>query len=49
MPVNKDALKRYRIIDRMLSNPNRDFTTGDILKRVNQECPHVNKNDPEGY
>lgn len=41
MPVNKDALKRYRIIDRMLSNPNRDFTTGDILKRVNQECPHV--------
>lgn len=27
MPVNKDALKRYRIIDRLLSNPNRDYTT----------------------
>lgn len=41
MPVNKDALKRYRIIDRMLSDPNRDLTTGDILRRVNQECPQV--------
>ena len=43
MPVNKDALKRYRIIDRLLSNPNRDFTTEQILKYVNQECPNVSK------
>ena len=41
MPVNKDALNRYRIIDRLLSNPNRDFTTDQILKLVNQECPKV--------
>ena len=41
MPVNKDALKRYRIIDRLLSNPNRDFTTSQILRLVNRECPKV--------
>lgn len=41
MPINKDALKRYRIIDRMLSDPNRDYTTADIHKAVNWECPNV--------
>ena len=41
MPVNKDALKRYRIIDRLLSDPNRDYTTDRILKEVNQECEQV--------
>lgn len=41
MPVNKDALKRYRIIDRLLSDPNRDYTTDKILKEVNQECEQV--------
>ena len=43
MPVNKDALKRYRIIDRILSDPNRDYTTDDILDKVNRECDHVSK------
>ena len=43
MPVNKDALKRYRIIDRILSDPNHDYTTDQILKKVNQECPNVTK------
>ena len=41
MPVNKDALKRYRIIDKLLSDPNRDYTTDRILKEVNQECEQV--------
>ena len=41
MPVNKDALRRYRIIDRLLSDPNRDYTTDRILKEVNQECEQV--------
>lgn len=41
MPVNKDALKRYRIIDRLLSDPNRDYTTEKILKEVNKECEKV--------
>lgn len=39
MPVNKDALGRYRIIDRLLSDPNHDYTTADILKQVNRQCP----------
>ena len=43
MPVNKDALKRYRIIDKLLSDPNRDYTTDQILMKVNQECPNVTK------
>lgn len=43
MPVNKEALKRYRIIDRILSDPNHDYTTDQILKKVNQECPNVSK------
>ena len=43
MPVNKDALKRYRIIDRLLSDPNHDYTTDDILTRVNRECDSVSK------
>ena len=41
MPVNKDALKRFRIIDRLLSAPNRDYTTDDIAYRVNRECTPV--------
>lgn len=43
MPVNKDALKRYRIIDKILSDPNHDYTTDDILARVNRECDKVTK------
>lgn len=43
MPVNKDALKRYRIIDKILSDPNHDYTTDDILIKVNRECEHVSK------
>ena len=43
MPVNKDALKRYRIIDRLLADPNHDYTTDYILKQVNYECPNVTK------
>lgn len=34
MPVNKDAMARYRIIDRMLADPNRNYTTKEILKEV---------------
>lgn len=41
MPVNKDALKRYRIIDKLLSDPNRDYTTDKILREVNQSCEQV--------
>lgn len=38
MPVSKDALSRYRIIDRLLSDPNHDYTTNDILRCVNRDC-----------
>jgi predicted DNA-binding transcriptional regulator YafY len=41
MPVNKDALKRYRMIDRILSDPNRDYTTEEIREKVNLECKKV--------
>lgn len=34
MPINKDALKRYQIIDEMLADPNRDYTTSEIHRRV---------------
>ena len=37
MPVNKDALKRYRVIDRLLSDPNHDYTTEQILQYVKRE------------
>lgn len=37
MPVNKDALKRYRVIDKLLSDPNHDYTTGQILQYVKRE------------
>lgn len=37
MPVNKDALKRYRVIDRLLSDPNHDYTTEQIMNYVNRE------------
>lgn len=40
MPINKDALKRFRIIDRLLSDPNHDYTTAKILREVNLECDH---------
>ena len=36
MPVNKNALKRYKIIDKMLSDPNNEYTTDDIMKYVNR-------------
>ena len=41
MPVNKDALARYRIIDRMLADPQKDYTTKEIEKAVSRECPAV--------
>lgn len=41
MPVNKDALARYRIIDRMLADSHKDYTTKDIEKAVARECPRV--------
>ena len=34
-------MARYRIIDRMLADPNRDYTTAHIMKAVLRECPHV--------
>lgn len=41
MPVNKDAMARYRIIDRMLADPHKDYTTKDIEKAISRECPKV--------
>ncbi|MBR6002894.1 MAG: WYL domain-containing protein [Bacteroidales bacterium] len=41
MPVNKDAMGRYRIIDRMLADPQKDYTTGEIWQAVSRECPSV--------
>lgn len=38
MPVNKDAMARYRIIDQMLADPNRSYTTREIRERVVREC-----------
>ena len=38
MPVNKDAMARYRIIDRMLADPNRSYTTREILEAVVSKC-----------
>lgn len=38
MPVNKDAMARYRVIDEMLANPNRNYTTKEIHDRVIREC-----------
>ena len=43
MPVNKDAMARYRIIDRMLADPHHDYTTEQIMKAVAKECPTVTK------
>ena len=43
MPVNKDAMARYRIIDKMLSDPNRDYTTEQIAYAVSLECPAVTR------
>jgi len=41
MPVNKDAMARYRIIDRMLADPHNDYTTKQIMDAVSRECPKV--------
>ena len=41
MPVNKDAMARYRIIDRMLADPHYNYTTKQIEKAVSRECPKV--------
>ena len=41
MPVNKDAMARYRIIDRMLADPQKDYTTKDIERAVARDCPKV--------
>ena len=41
MPVNKDAMARYRIIDRMLADPHKDYTTAEIKRAVERECPSV--------
>ena len=41
MPVNKDAMARYRIIDKMLADPHKDYTTKDIERAVSLECPKV--------
>ena len=38
MPVNKDALARYRVIDKLLSDPNNTYTTEEIRAIVNREC-----------
>lgn len=37
MPVNKDALKRYRVIDKLLSDPNNNYTTNQIFEYVNRK------------
>ena len=37
MPVNKDALKRYRVIDKLLSDPNNYYTTNQIFEYVNRK------------
>lgn len=34
-------MARYRIIDRMLADPHKDYTTKDIEKAVARECPKV--------
>ena len=41
MPVNKDAMARYRIIDMMLADPQKDYTTAEIKRAVERECPKV--------
>ena len=41
MPVTKDAMARYRIIDRMLADPQKNYTTKEIEKAVLLECPQV--------
>ena len=37
MPVNKDAVARYRIINRMLADPHKDYTTKAIEMAVAHE------------
>lgn len=43
MPVNKNSLKRYIIEDRLLSDPNRDYSTDTILRLVNAELDYDDK------
>ena len=43
MPVNKDSLRRYRIEDRLLSDPNYNYTTEMILRLVNAEMSDDDK------
>lgn len=44
MPVNKNALLRYQVIDKCLHNRGRKWTWKDILEAVNEA---ILKNDPE--
>jgi len=44
MPVNKNALLRYQIIDRCLSNRGRKWTWQDILEKVNEG---IRQDNPE--
>lgn len=37
MPVNKNALARYMVIDRLLSDPYRNYTSRDIADAVSKE------------
>jgi hypothetical protein len=37
MPVNKNAMARYRIIDRMLADPHKDYTNKNIEKEFIRE------------
>ncbi len=41
MPVNKHALQRYRIIDKLLADPYQDYTTQEITELINRECQKV--------
>jgi len=44
MPINKNALIRYRIIDECLSDPNRHYSRLDLTERVNSVLQSI---DPE--
>lgn len=42
MPQGKEAMARYRVIDRLLADPQKDYTTRDIAREVSRspECIH---------
>ena len=44
MPVSKNAMARYRVMDEMLADPNRTYTTSEIRERVIRKC-----NLPESF